>query len=302
MIRFGLCCIFKEKPIKFRRTYAANLANLSRAEILKKLSGLCLHNSKTLFKALETVNEMGIKSFRVQSQIFPLFTHPDVGYHLEELPERKDIFRWLEEVRNFAENNDIRLSFHPDQFVILSSPREKVVKNSIAELDYQALVSELIGAEAINIHLGGVYDGKEKAIKRFSKTFSKLPERVKKRLTLENDDISYTIKDLQQPCMDLSIPLVYDVHHHRCNPDGLSISEATAISVKTWKTRKQEPYFHISSPKFGWNNGNAKPHSDYIDIKDFPKEWLKLSFTLDVEAKAKELAVVKLMEDVKKLK
>jgi UV DNA damage endonuclease len=96
--------------------------------------------------------------------------------------------------------------------------------------------------------------------------------------------------------------LVYDIHHHRCNPDGLSVAEATEISVKTWGARKQEPYFHISSPKFGWDGGNPKPHSDYIEINDFPKEWFKLDFTLDVEAKAKELAVLKLMGDFKDLK
>ena len=84
-----------------------------------------------------------------------------------------------------------------------------------------------------------------------------------------------------------------DVHHHRCNPDTLSEEEATQRALATWS---REPLFHISSPLHGWKGSQRSPHHDYINIRDFPVFWDGLDVTVEVEAKAKELAVKKLME------
>ena len=92
--------------------------------------------------------------------------------------------------------------------------------------------------------------------------------------------------------------MVYDVHHHRCNPDEYSVEEATALAMATWHNLGREPYFHISSPKNGWLKGPPKPHADYIDPADFPPCWKGHAITVDVEAKAKELAVFRLMKDL----
>ena len=82
--------------------------------------------------------------------------------------------------------------------------------------------------------------------------------------------------------------------------DELSEKEATDLAIATWENTGREPYFHISSPKGGWKAKNIKAHSDYIDIKDFPKYWkeLDIDFTVDIEAKDKELAVMKLQKDL----
>jgi UV DNA damage endonuclease len=56
--------------------------------------------------------------------------------------------------------------------------------------------------------------------------------------------------------------------------------------------------FHISSPKDGWNALNTKKHHDYIDINDVPPSWLSMDITVEVEAKAKELAIQKLRADL----
>lgn len=222
-------------------------------------------------------------------------THPEVGYCLEDLPNGAVISGLLEEVRRFALSNDIRLSFHPDQFVVLSSPHLAVVANSLRELEYQAQLAEAVGADVINIHAGGVYGDKLGACRRFCEVFADLPARVKSRLTLENDDLSYTVSDLLPVCEKLDIPMVYDVHHHRCNPDGLSVAEATRLAAATWQRGGREQYCHLSSPRAGWGAGIPRSHADYIDPADFPECWLGLEMTVDVEAKAKELAVVRLM-------
>jgi UV DNA damage endonuclease len=116
-------------------------------------------------------------------------------------------------------------------------------------------------------------------------------------LTLENDDRTYTPSDLLPVCEDLDLPLVYDVHHHRCHGDGLDVDSATRLAIGTWN---REPLFHISSPREGWRSDNPRSHSDYIDLRDFPEIWDGMDLTVEVEAKAKELAVCKLKEALKR--
>ncbi len=297
-MRFGLCCLFKEEKVTFRTTTAKNLSLLSLDLQLQKLSGICLHNVSNLFLALETVQRLGIGAFRIMSPLFPRMTHPEVGYTLADLPDGADIQQLLDNIRKFAQQNSIRLSFHPDQFVVLSSPHVTVVENSIRELEYQATLAEAAGAEVINVHAGGVYGDKHLALSRFGAVFQGLSETLRSRLTVENDDISYTVRDLLPLCRELAVPLVYDVHHHRCNPDGLTVAEATEQAAETWRAVGREQYCHISSPRNGWSSGDPKPHADYIDPVDFPDCWLGREMTVDVEAKAKELAVVRLMQDL----
>ena len=299
MLRFGLCCIFRNEPIQFRQTTAKSLMSLSEKGRMEKLSAICLANANSLVKALETIHRFGIGAFRVSSQFLPRYTHPQVGYTLDSLPDYEKIVSTLEKVKQLHEQWDIRLSFHPDQFVLLSSPSIEVTRKSLAELDYQAMLAERIGADVLNIHGGGVYGDKASALARLRENFELLPERVKSRLTLENDDVSYTVKDLLPVCLALGIPLIYDVHHHRCNPDGLSVTEATKACLETWQAAKRgEPFFHLSSPKNGWQASDPKPHAEMIDLHDFPVEWLDLDITIDIEAKAKELAVLKIIHHV----
>lgn len=299
-MRFGLCCLFVKEPVTFRTTTAKALSVLSRDDQLRKLSTICCHNARNLFLALQAVQRLGIGAFRIMSPLFPRMTHPDVGYQLADLPERAAIEYELNTIRTFARQNSIRLSFHPDQFVVLSSPHAAVVANSIRELEYQGLLAEAVGAEVINLHAGGVYGDKLQALQRFGEVFADLSEAVKSRLTLENDDQSYTVRDLLPVSERFSIPLVYDVHHHRCNPDRLSIEEATHLAGETWQAVGREQYCHVSSPRAGWQSGSPKPHADYIDRDDFPACWLGQEMTVDIEAKAKELAVIRLMDDLKR--
>ncbi len=294
MLRLGLCCIFRKEPIRFRATTASNLRKLSRPSQLAKLSQLCLHNSQSLLAAVKFVHTSGIGAFRVLSPFFPRYTHPEVGYRLEDLPDRDQIVHNLTQVKEFCDLHEIRRSFHPDQFNVLSSPHAGVVENAQRELAYHGMLAEYIGADVINIHGGGKYDNKTKALQRFKKNFQSLSVFAKSRLAVENDDNIYTVKDLVPLSEELGIPFVYDVHHHRCNPDGLRVEKATALALESWQRVGREPYFHLSSPKNGWHNSSPKPHADYINPADFPDCWKNLDVTVDVEAKAKELAVLAL--------
>jgi UV DNA damage endonuclease len=300
MIRLGLCCIFAREPIRVRAFTAKRLQGLSRDEQLGIISEVCLHNVENLGLAIQTVARLGIGAFRISSPLLPRYTHPDVGYRIADLPAATAINQQLTTAKTTAEHLDIRLSFHPDQFVVLSSPRVEVVTNSLAELAYQAMLAERVGADVINLHGGGAYGNKDEALSRLRKTIETLPEEIRCRLTLENDDTTYTPEDLLPVCHELQIPLVYDVHHHRCNADQLSVEAATEAALSTWQAVGREPHFHLSSPAGGWGSKNPRPHHDYIDPDDFPACWRHLDCTIDVEAKAKELAILQLMEDGQK--
>ena len=111
--------------------------------------------------------------------------------------------------------------------MVLNSTRPEVVEASIRELEYQAEVAEWVGADVVNIHGGGAFGDKPKALADFARNLDRLSSRARSRLTVENDDKIFTPADLLPICRADGIPLVYDVHHHRCNPDGMSVEEAT---------------------------------------------------------------------------
>jgi UV DNA damage endonuclease len=298
-IRWGLCCTFREAPIKFRTATATYAAKLKADERLKYLSQIALDNLHALEQALSFCLAHQIGSFRINSQFLPLYTHPQVGYRIEDLPDADEILPKFKQCKSIAEQHSIRLTFHPDQFVVLNSPHASVVKSSIQELEFHGFLAELLGADVINIHAGGAYGNKAEALCRLVENLDGLSLEVRTRLTLENDDKTFSPQDLLPLCQEQKIPLVYDVHHHRCLKDGLSIEEASKLAYATWN---REPLFHISSPIEGWNGSKPERHHDYIDIDDFPKCWLKFkALTLEVEAKAKEFAVEKLRREVAKL-
>ena len=297
MIRWGLCCIFREAPIKFRRTTAKYLAKLSTDERKHYLSDICLNNANSLLKALQFCRRNGIYAFRINSQILPLKTHPQLGYAMESLPQSTAIVSAFKKCRTYCRQHNLRTSFHPDQFILLSSPNQEVTGRSIADLRYQAEVAEWVGADVLNIHAGGAYGNKKAALARLVRRIQSLPQTIRRRLTLENDDRLYTPRDLLPVCKKLAIPFVYDLHHHRCLPDGRSVEDTTQQALKTWN---REPLFHISSPLKHWRDGNPRNHHDYINPVDFPDCWLHLDITVEVEAKAKELAVLKLIKAIEK--
>jgi len=218
-----------------------------------------------------------------------------MGYSIDDLPFHDQIIQMFKDCGRFCRKHDLRTTFHPDQFILLSSPKSEVVQRSIADLIYQAEVARWVNADVINIHGGGGYGNKSATLRHLRKTIEHLPQAVRSRLTFENDDRVYTPEDLLPVCRDMGIPLVYDVHHHRCLPDGSSVEETTELAVDTWN---REPLFHLSSPKNGWESGNPGHHHDYINADDFPACWKNLDITVEVEAKAKELAVLKLKQDL----
>ena len=296
-LRLGLCCQFIDQPIKFRTTTAAALVRMPRCEQLNRLSALCSANADTLRAALAFCAMHEIGSFRILSTILPVKTHPVVGYRIEQLPDAERIVAQFRQCGDFARKYSIRTGFHPDQFVVLNSPNPAIVASSQAEIESQAELAEWTHADTVNVHGGGGYGNKIAALDRFARSLDGLSPRARSRLTVENDDKTFTPADLLPLCLKTGIPMVYDVHHHRCLPDHLSVEEATEAARNSWN---REPLFHVSSPVQGWQGPKPSRHHDFIDPADFPATWLGWPVTVEVEAKAKELAVARLGEDLRK--
>jgi UV DNA damage endonuclease len=300
MIRWGLCCQFVDADIKFRTATHRYVSGLPADERREYLAQIAWDNAEALTQAVEQCHRLGIGAFRINSQILPLATHPASGYTLGDLDAHVGLLEdAFGHVRPLARELGIRLSFHPDQFVVLNSERDSVREASVRELDFQAVVAELVGADQLTLHVGGATGGKEAAVERLLRGIDGLSDRARARLAFENDDRLFAPADLLPICAAAGVALVYDSHHHRCNPDGLSVEEATLAAARTWAGRdpalgvaSDEPYFHVSSPRDGWDAKNPRPHADMLDPADVPRLWTLMACTVDVEAKEKERAVL----------
>jgi UV DNA damage endonuclease len=295
-IRWGLCCQFADAGVRFRQAthrYVWTLAPDARAAYLRDVAR---SNAIALAHAVGRCVELGIGAFRMTSQILPLVTHPVSGYTLDALDEDGVIRQAFAAAGRLARAQDVRLSFHPDQFVVLNSVREEVVASSVRELDAQARLGNIIGIDAITLHGGGMTSGKASSLDRLERNLDRLSYDARAALALENDDRLFTVRDLLPLCMRTGVPLVYDVHHHRCNPDDLDVEAATDLATETWRGR--EPWMHVASPRDGAGAPNPRPHADYVEPDDFPREWLTRTITVDVEAKAKDAAILRLRDAV----
>jgi UV DNA damage endonuclease len=295
--RWGLCCQFIDSPIKFRQATHRYVSTLGEAERIRYLSEIVRANGETLAAAILKCAGLGIGAFRITSQIMPLATHPVSGFRIDQLENSDAITDTYVEARNLASKNGIRLSFHPDQFVVLNSLTERVVSTSVREMNHHAMVAELIGAEALTLHVGGKVEGTERALSRLERGIDMLNPTARRMLALENDDRLFSPANLLPFCERAGIPFIYDVHHHRCNPDSMPVTEATQRAIATWSGR--EPWMHISSPRDGWSAKDPRPHAGYIDPADFPEEWLGVTMTVDVEAKEKERAVIAIKQAIR---
>jgi UV DNA damage endonuclease len=257
-------------------------------------SELALQNARDLFHILKWNNENGIKLFRLSSEFFPWASE----YNLEQLPHYLRIKTLLEGCGNYAKNNGLRLTSHPGPFNVLTSPRKNVVENTFKDLTLHGEMFDLLGLERthynkINIHCNGVYGDKKSAMDRFCENFSKLPDSVKTRLTVENDDKAsmYSVKDLMYIHEKIGIPIVFDYHHHKFNTGGLTEEQALSLAVSTWP-EGITPIVHYSESKaLHEENEKLKPqaHSDYIN--ELPDTY-GLDVDIMVESKAKELAIL----------
>ena len=298
-IRYGLNCTFSGHGFK-RGPSATRCWSMPVADRQQRLGDVWLHNATRLLAAVQQLATWDIRAYGVYNPLLPLCTLPDLGFDVQDLAAWPVIMRVYDDVRQFCCMHDIRLFVHPDQYVLPASPTPAVRARSVTNLTYNAMLCDCLGADMITIHMGGVYGNKPEAVQRFVDAVGNLPASILSRLALENDDMCYTPEDVSAVAAQLNIPFVYDVHHHRIHPDGLSVDAATDLSVQSWARRGMEPYVHISSSQDPSTRTGRRQHADHVDIADVPDYWLQLQrpMSVIVESKGQDAAVFKLRMDL----
>lgn len=292
-MRLGYACI----NLTIGKTYTTNRTCIKKTLDIKGVdyvSELALANAKDILPILEWNNQNGIGFFRLSSAIIPW------GDKLEiwKLKDYIQICKHLKDAGDYAKANNIRITCHPGPYVVLTSPKESVVMNAISDLEMHAFIFDAMGLSRtpynkINIHCNGVYGDKMAAMDRFCENFMKCSEGVRSRLTIENDDKAtmYSVKDLMYIHEKISIPIVFDYHHHTFCTGDLSEEEALKLAVSTWP-EGITPVVHYSESK-AVHEGNTKlkmqAHSDLIS--HLPNTY---GYEVDmmVESKMKELAIL----------
>jgi UV DNA damage endonuclease len=291
----GYACLntkLRKKNIFMSRTCRFETYNQKGFDYIKELS---LQNLRDLLTILKWNNEKDIKFMRISSEIFPFASSLDYGYSIEFAKEL------LQEIGDYAKNNNIRITMHPGQYCVLSSKTQYIINNTISDLQHHSDILNMMGLDqnsVMIIHGGGVYGDKKKSLKRLEENIMKLPENVRNRLVLENCEMAYTIEDLLPISKKLLIPIVIDFHHDDINPSSVSVENLFDDVFSIWKIRNIKPKVHISNSCPGVTKENNKTtrrkHSDYIYY--LHNSLLKIDFPIDVmiEAKMKEQSLLKL--------
>ncbi|WP_242927850.1 UV DNA damage repair endonuclease UvsE [Pontibacter vulgaris] len=230
-MKIGYPCMNETLDCSSARTF--RLASYSEERLIQTVE----MNLACLRRILEYNLEHGLLFFRLTSGLVPFASHEINSYNWQE--HFKMTFRRL---GDFIKKHNMRISMHPDQFVVLNSPNQNTVKNSIAELVYQGSILDLMGLDStakLQIHGGGAYGDKGSAIHRFAEVYhSQLPDAVKARLCVENDDRTYSLQD----CLVLheltGMPVILDNLHHECVNNGEPLSEAVLLAASTWHPEK----------------------------------------------------------------
>ena len=307
MNRIGYCCInlSLNKDKSKKDSILVNRGMIKKTFDIKGLdyvSELALKNLNDLEEIIKWNIENDIFVYRMSSDMFPCLGF----YKIMDLPNIELITNKLKKIVDLAKKNDIRLSFHPSHFCIIASENQKVINNAIDELNKHAELMDLMGLDQshyypINIHIGTTKPTLEDAAKKFCVNFHKLSDSCKRRLTIENDDspTQYSVKMLYDWLYkEINIPIVFDQNHFNYGPQDQTMEEALRLAHSTWNGIK--PLTHMSSPKTLEDaRGRQTAHADYIyeEIKTYG-----LEFDTEIEAKAKDLAVIRYRNQFKVLK
>lgn len=287
MNRIGFACkIVGEPHIKMRSCILRN-ANV------EKLTEISSYNLTCLKQMINYCADNHVQLMRIGSDIIPFASHEAIEFNW------KDIFASeLIKIGKMIKHIGLRVSMHPGQYTVLNSPHKNVVMNSIRDIAWHSDFLDSLCVDCsskIILHIGGVYEDKATAMARFMHHFHQLPENIKKRIVLENDEKNYNICDVLSICAKLDVPAVFDVFHHELLPpnDNKNVLHLINEASKTWKPEDGRQKIHYSEQKI---SGKPGAHSDTIDINQFIKFYKIIShLNLDImlEVKDKNLSALK---------
>jgi UV DNA damage endonuclease len=258
---------------------------------------------------LETIlaylDDNDIRFYRMATALAPYASHP-------ELPQFRDAparcAERLTRVGATARALGIRLTSHPGQYTVLNSENDEVRRLAAVELEVQAELMDGMGLgpeSVVVLHVGSRAGGLE----GFERSFELLSDAARARLVVENDDRSFGVVDVVELAGRIGRPVVWDVLHHHCHdPHGIPDREALGMALATWP-RGVVPKVHFSSPRTAVEERSRRvvlpplrAHADLVDPIAF-EAFLEhtadgLDFDVMLEAKAKDLALLRLREQL----
>lgn len=278
-------------------------ADVARGQAYVEALGIA--NAKDIPKMLRWNDRYNIKFFRLSSEMFPFASHDIYGYRLA--PFASEV---LAEAGKVAAELGHRLTTHPGQFTQLGSPRPEVITASFRDLEYHCELLNLLklppqqDKDAVMIlHMGGIFGDKAATIERFKENYQKLPQKIKDRLVLENDDVCYHVHDLLPVCEELNIPLVLDFHHNNIvfDPDHLREGTLDIMNLydrikATWDRKGITQKMHYSEPCAGAVTGRQRRKHN-ARVYSLPP--CAPDMDLMIEAKDKEQAVFEVMRNLR---
>jgi len=303
-IELGLCCI--NTQLRKHKIFCSRTC-IRKNFTVEKAKELALQNVRDISKLIEWNEANNIKCLRLSSDMFPHFTDPETEPYTLDFAKAE-----LKKAGKLANKYGHRIVMHPSQFCQVGTPTKSVFDKTIQDLKMHADILDYMSIDSegvIIVHGGGVFGDKDKTINRWIQQFKLLPQNVRNRLVVEHCEYCYSPDDvlkISQGCKDQNgqvLPVVFDTHHYSCYQQLHPKEQITTINellhqiVKTWG--KRTPLFHISQQ----GSGRIGHHSDYITeipkyLLDFLSEYKSdnkhFKINLEVEAKMKELAIMKL--------
>jgi UV DNA damage endonuclease len=269
-----------------------SFSSKSKEESLEKLSGIVANNFSVSEKIIRHCAAIGIKGYRISSDLCPIVQRSDVDLTLEDLPNYNLIEKEINNVSLAIKETNIRVSAHPSEYITLTSEDDTKIKHSLVDLEFHAEIFDRLSLSKthynpLNIHVRKEGDPEE-LCNIFMKNFERLSYGVKSRLVLENNDTGNTwdVATLKKYFYrNHNIPVTFDNLHHKMLNNGVSHCDAFFDAYETWNDII--PIFHYSEGK---NNGRA--HKDMADElpENFGKEVL-----FDVELKSKDIAILDIL-------
>jgi len=284
-MRIGYPCINTTLDCKAGRTF--RLKSYSE----ERLTATVQSNLDCLLRILEFNARNDLLFFRITSDLIPFASHPVCLFNWQERFAAR-----LSYVGRLARRHAMRISMHPDQFVVINSPKEEVVENSLRELAYHAEVLDLMELDEsakIQIHVGGVYGDHAAGMARFVKRYLMLSEAIRRRLVVENDERSYTLSDCLAVSTEAGIPVLFDAFHHQVHNRGETVAEALRLAARTWKKEDGPPMVDYSQAAPGKTRGS---HAASVDVREFQRflaETRPLDFDVMLEIKDKEKSALR---------
>jgi UV DNA damage endonuclease len=287
-MKLGYPCINRGIGCTANSTF--RLASYSEERLIQKVE----NNLDCLFQIVQYNVQNGFHFFRISSDLIPFASHPVCTF--DWAGHFRGQFR---KVGDFIKEHNIRISMHPDQFVVINALKDDVVERSVWELEYHCTILDemaLDNTAKIQIHVGGVYGDKRSAIDRFTERYSSLSKSLKSRLVIENDDRSYSLKDCLLVHEKIGIPIIFDAFHHQCLNNGETLRQGLQLSARTWQESDGIPMVDYSSQQRGQRPGSHAKTLNRASFKKFIHETKGVDFDLMLEIKDKEMSAFKALK------